>query len=134
MKFFCTNLLLILSSITHAQAKTHDDSLLVGTWKGTSICQVRPSPCNDEIAVCHLTSNHTKNSYHIVMNKVVNEKEEDMGVGDYIFDAGKKTLSYWDEQHKIAFTFHVIGDRMEGTLVYQNKIYRIIKLSKANNN
>ena len=133
MKFFCTTLLIIFSILAHAQAKPHDDSLLIGTWKGTSICQVRPSPCNDEIAVYHIRRTDS-NTYHIVMNKVVKEKEEDMGQGDYTFDADRKTLSYRDEQYKTTWNFHVSGDRMEGTLLYQNKIYRIIKLSKAEGN
>jgi len=124
----------ILATISDAQKRMPEsDSLLVGTWKGTSICQVRPSACKDEIAVYHI-SRSDSSTYHIVMNKVVNEKEEDMSAGDYAFDANKKTLTYWDEQHKIVWTFHVIGDRMEGTLVYQNKIYRIIKLNKSLSN
>jgi hypothetical protein len=134
MKFFCTKLFVIFYVLAHAQPNTHDDSLLVGTWKGTSICQVRPSPCNDEIAVYHIMGNHKQNSYHIVMNKVVNEREEDMGAGDYSFDPVRRTLSYWDGQHKIALNLHVTGNRMEGTLLYQDKIYRIIKLTKAEGN
>ena len=134
MKIVLMILSSILATISDAQKRMPEsDSLLVGTWKGTSICQVRPSACKDEIAVYHI-SRSDSSTYHIVMNKVVNEKEEDMSAGDYAFDANKKTLTYWDEQHKIVWTFHVIGDRMEGTLVYQNKIYRIIKLNKSLSN
>jgi len=134
MKFVFINLLLTVSVNILAQSRlSHDDSLLIGTWKGTSICQVRPSPCNDEISVCHITKANKPSTYHIVMNKVINEKEEDMAVNDYSFDAPSKTLSCWEDKYKITITLHVIDNRMEGTLVYQNKVYRIIKLSKADN-
>lgn len=67
-------------------------------------------------------------------NKVVSDKEEDMGAYDCTFDGKSKTLSCWDEQNKIAWKFQVTDHRMEGTLVYQGKIYRIIKLAKAGSN
>lgn len=134
MKLFCTSVLLVCSLITRAQSSSQDDSLLIGTWKGTSICQVRPSPCNDEVSVYHITRNDRENSYHVVMNKVINDKEEDMAAYDYYFDVSSKTLSCWDEQHKIAWKFHLSGRRMEGTLVYQEKVYRIIKLMRVDSN
>src|ERR1700716_2423407 len=27
----------------------------VGVWRGTSLCRVRPSPCNDEVSVYRIT-------------------------------------------------------------------------------
>jgi hypothetical protein len=33
------------------------DTLLIGTWKGTSICQVKNSPCHDENVVYHISKN-----------------------------------------------------------------------------
>jgi hypothetical protein len=125
------SLLLIVPAVTHAQKNMSDDSLLIGTWKGSSICQVRPSPCNDEISICHVTKSEKPNTYHMVMNKIVNEKEEDMGVEDYTFDSSKKTLTTRDDKYKVTINFNVLGNRMEGTLLYQNKIYRVIKLTKV---
>ncbi|HET9826524.1 MAG TPA: hypothetical protein VFP87_14390 [Chitinophagaceae bacterium] len=129
MKFLSINLLITVCVITCGQANLPDS--LAGTWEGKSICQIRPSPCNDEIAVYHITRTDKPNTYHIVMNKVVDGKEEDMAEYDYHFDLASKTLSCWDDAHKIAWTFHVTGNHMEGTLTFQNKIYRIIRLTRS---
>ena len=135
MKIVFVIALSIFAALSRAQEiRTANDSLLIGTWKGTSICQIRPSACNDEIAVYHITKGDRANTYHMLMNKVVNEKEEEMGTLDYDFDVAKQTLSSSDHEFKTVWNFHVAGNRMEGTLVYQNKIYRIIKLSKSANN
>ena len=32
-------------------AGAHDATVLPGTWKGISICQIKSSPCHDENAV-----------------------------------------------------------------------------------
>jgi hypothetical protein len=131
MKIFLTTVLLIAVAVTHSQeAKVTNDSLL-GTWKGTSICQVKPSPCNDEIAVYHIAKGAKPNTYHIVASKVINEKEEEMGAFDYDFDASKQVLSYRDHQRNVVWTFKVGNHRMDGTLVYNDQVYRIIKLTKT---
>jgi hypothetical protein len=125
----------LLLGSTRILAQDADDLLLIGTWKGTSICQIKPSACRDEAAAYHITKRDNSNTYHIVMNKVINGKEEDMTEYDYSFDGAKKTLTAVDEKHKIVWTFHVKADKMEGTLASisdPNKIYRIIKLSKTN--
>ena len=67
----------------------------------------------------------------MVMNKVVNGKEEDMGVGDYNFSAADKTLTYIDEKRNFIVKLTVKGNAMEGTMVVKNVIYRVIKLEKA---
>jgi hypothetical protein len=50
----------------------------VGDWRGTSLCQVRPSPCNDEIFVYHISALPGRNAYRMVMNKLIAGKEESM--------------------------------------------------------
>src|SRR5437763_16943088 len=34
----------------------------VGVWRGTSLCRVRPSPCNDEVVVYRITRVKTSDS------------------------------------------------------------------------
>jgi hypothetical protein len=122
----------ILATISHAQKiASAYDSLLIGTWKGTSVCQVKPSSCNDEIAVYHITKGTKPNTYHIAANKVVNEKEEEMGAFDYDFDVTKQILSYRDHQRNTVWNFKVTHHQMGGTLVYKDQLYRIIKLTKT---
>jgi phage repressor protein C with HTH and peptisase S24 domain len=110
MKYLLTLALMLCGAGVFAQ-----DSL-VGTWKGTSICQIKPSACNDEIAVYYVSKTDKANVYHMIMNKVVNGKEEDMGVLDYTFDAKAETLVCYDKKYNLLWTFHVKGDSMEGTL------------------
>lgn len=107
---------------------------LVGTWKGTSICQVKPSPCNDEIAVYHVSKTDKVNVYRMVMNKMVNGREEDMGVTDYVYDAKAGTLVSFDKERNLWWRFSVRGERMEGTLTRDKTLYRVIKLTKSASN
>lgn len=111
-------------------SSVNNDSLLTGTWKGTSICQVRPSPCNDEIAVYHISKGTKPNTYHMLMNKLVNGVEEEMGENDYTFNAADNSLFCYNEKYRIAIKLRVNGNSMEGTLMSASKLYRIIKLKK----
>ena len=52
----------------------------LGTWRGTSVCLVRPSACNDEIVVYRITSMKTADSLAIDARKIVRGQEQEMGV------------------------------------------------------
>ena len=104
--------------------------MIIGTWKGTSICQVKNSPCHDEIAAYHVLKGDKPGIYQFVMNKIVNGAEEDMGVLQYTYDAAANTLTSVDEKRKTIWKFKLNDKTMEGTLVYNNVLYRIIKLTK----
>ena len=52
----------------------------VGIWRGTSVCMVRPSPCNDEIVVYRITRLKTADSLAVDARKIVRGKEQEMGV------------------------------------------------------
>jgi hypothetical protein len=52
----------------------------VGVWRGTSLCLVRPSPCNDEIVVYRITRVNASDSVSLDGRKIVNGQEEEMGV------------------------------------------------------
>ncbi len=126
-------LLLVCSLLTKYSTAQNGktDSLLTGAWKGSSICQIRPSACNDEIAVYHITASAKPGWYHVVMNKVVNGAEEDMAEYDYRYDPAAETLTALDTVRKLTWKFTVKDQTMEGTLSSQGKIYRVIKLKKA---
>ena len=106
------------------------DTSLTGTWKGTSICQIKPSACNDEIAVYHITKGTKQSSYHIVANKVINGKEEDMAEDDYVFNAANHSLFCYIDKYKVTIQLFVKGNSIEGTLVRDKIVYRVIKLQK----
>jgi len=105
-----------------------------GTWKGTSICQVKDSPCHDEIAIYHAAKGADGKSYHFQMNKMVNGKEEEMGPLDFTFDQAKQTLTGVtnSDRGKGIWVFKLNGKAMHGTLTVDNVLYRVIELQKAN--
>ena len=107
-----------------------NDTLIIGTWKGTSVCQIKSSPCHDELAAYHLSKGDKPGIYHIVANKIINGVEEDMGAFDFSFEAGTGTLTYTDEARDAVWKFKVSGNKMEGTLHYKGQLFRIIKLTK----
>lgn len=107
------------------------DTSLQGTWKGTPICQVKPSACNDEIAVYHITKGMKPGIYHIVANKVINGKEEDMAEDDFVFNAAKLSLFCYIEKYKVTIQLFVKGNTIEGTLGRGKTVDRIIKLQKV---
>jgi len=52
----------------------------VGVWRGTSVCLVRPSACNDENVVYRITQLQAADSLAIDARKIVHGAEEEMGV------------------------------------------------------
>ena len=52
----------------------------VGTWRGTSLCQVRPLACNDESVVFRITRTTARDSLALDGRKIVNGAEVEMGV------------------------------------------------------
>jgi len=77
-----TAVLLLVGSplIAQQQHATKQATSPVGTWRGTSLCLVRPSSCNDEIVVYRVTRLHARDSVSLDARKIVNGKEEEMGV------------------------------------------------------
>lgn len=103
------------------------DSLLPGVWKGTSICQVKNSPCHDEVVVYHISKGKELHSYNIDAYKIVNGKEEDMGTLHFIVDEKKNELT--SAEYGL-WTFKLNNDSLHGTLYARNSLYRIIELAK----
>lgn len=122
-----TAILLIIATYAGAQ-NIRQDSSVIGIWKGTSICQVKNSPCHDEIVVYHITQVKTSDTFNIAANKIVNGKEEEMGIISCTLDRkNKKLLS---SSHNGLWTFNLNGMALDGTLFYKGDLYRIIKLVK----
>jgi hypothetical protein len=78
----CLAALVALGALAHrvpAQA-TAGAANPVGVWRGTSLCQVRPSPCKDENVVYRITRANANDSVSMDARKIVNAQEEEMGV------------------------------------------------------
>lgn len=102
---------------------------LEGIWKGTSLCQVKPSPCHDENVVYHISKNGD-NSYQIIANKIIKGKEDYMGTIIFTFDPKQGILNSVDTVKQVKWEFKVTSNQMHGTLLYKNQLFRIIDLKK----
>ena len=52
----------------------------VGIWRGTSVCLIRPSSCNDEVVVYRITHLKAADSVAVDARKIVGGEEQEMGV------------------------------------------------------
>ena len=71
--------LVVLARRGAAQAAA-DAANPVGVWRGTSLCLVRPSSCNDEVVVYRIARAKASDSLSVDARKIVNAREEEMGV------------------------------------------------------
>ncbi len=120
--------LLLLISVT-TKAIAQKENIIAGTWKGSSICQVKNSPCHDETVVYRISSSGN-NRYKNTASKIVNGKEEEMGDIDFTYDPSTKLLTSVDQQRNARWEFKITGKKMDGTLYSQGKLYRIVKVEK----
>lgn len=104
------------------------DSALIGRWKGSSLCQIKNSPCHDETVVYYISKAVGIDSFSIRATKIVNGAEEDMGTLNCKFE--RKTKQLISTDYKALWTFNVNGKSMDGRLMFRGALYRIIKLVK----
>jgi len=76
-----------------------------GIWKGTSLCQVKSSPCHDENVVYHISRATNGKTYTIQMNKIVNGAEEEMGASDAVYDEPNTLSPVPRKTGKVALVF-----------------------------
>jgi hypothetical protein len=103
------------------------DTLLPGTWKGTSICQVKNSPCHDEIVVYHISKDKGVDSFYFNASKIVNGVEVQMGILPFVYN--KRTNQVTSTAYG-SWTFNIEGAMLEGTLFFHGDLYRKIKVYK----
>lgn len=86
----------------------------VGTWRGTSLCQVRPSACNDESVVFRITRTTAPDSLALDGRKIVNAAEVEMGVLGCRLDAPSGRLTC--PIPNAVWQFTIRGDSLLGEL------------------
>lgn len=129
--------LIVTAAMIHAAAlspmnlpaRQNNDSLVLGNWKGTSICQVKNSPCHDEVVVYHISRGKNSNEYSLLANKIVNGAEEEMGILDFTLNPKENELTCIYKTDSV-WKLKLTGDTMEGTLYHKGVLYRIIKVKK----
>ena len=103
------------------------DTLLIGTWNGTSICQITNSACHDETVVYHISKNRGVDTFYINASKIVNGVEEEMGMLPFVYN--EKTNQLTSTTYGI-WTFNIEGVKLEGTLLVHGDLYRKIIVYK----
>ncbi len=106
------------------------DTAFDGIWRGSSLCQVKNSPCHDETVVYHISKSADHQTYQVLMNKIVDGKEEEMGTMNFVYDAGKQSYVSKDTVRNAEWVFKIKDSKLEGTLVYRGQLYRIINAVK----
>jgi len=111
------------------QSFSQTNKNIVGTWKGTSICQLKNSPCHDENVVYHISAGKTPDNFSIQASKIVNGAEDDMGTLAGTYDAASHLLTLHFGKND-TWEFKLTGNQMDGTLINNKVLYRVIKLKK----
>jgi hypothetical protein len=126
------NLGLVIASVLLLFAASADP--IAGIWEGTSLCQVKPSPCHDEHVVYRVKITGS-GLYRIDAYKLVAGQEQYMGPLDVRWDASNHELSGFNRDrtgvdHPWLFT--VRGDHISGKALTAagGRVYRLIELTK----
>lgn len=123
-------LALTFAPLSSAQTTKPGNDLLVGDWRGDSICVVRPSACNDEKALYHITQiGGQAKHFSVQADKIVNGQAVQMGAME---------CDYAPEQHvltcstpKLALHLTLKGHSLEGTMnLADGTLWRKISLNK----
>ena len=103
------------------------DTLLVGTWNGTSICQMKNSSCHDETVVYHISKKKGIDTFYIDGNRIVNVAEVGIVILHFVYN--KKTNQLRSDEYG-TWTFNIKGGKLEGTLFVRGDLFRKIILYK----
>ena len=133
MKHWQVLIMLALIYSTNCSAQETAKDNITGTWKGTSICQVKSSPCHDENVVYHISTAGNSKNYSIQASKIVNSVEDDLGTLAASYDETQHTLTVtMKDKRSSVWLFKIDGKQMHGTLTVDGKIlYRLIELKKV---
>jgi len=104
---------------------------VLGTWKGSSLCTVRPSPCRDEVAFYTITESATTKGVIVwKADKIVDGQRVEMGVLECSYSAPEHTLTC-NMPNKGVWELHVSGNRMTGTLkLPDGTLYRKVNVKR----
>ena len=102
----------------------------VGTWRGTSMCMVRPSSCNDEIVVYRIARTKNAESLRLDGRKIVGAEEQEMGVLTCRFRSANGLLTC--PMPRGTWQFRVRNDSLVGELrLADNTKFREVRTIRA---
>jgi len=103
-----------------------------GTWEGTSLCQVKPSPCHDEHVIYRVTQKG-HGMYKLDAYKVVGGKELFMGAIDLAFDSARSELHGTIVGHRGSSEVRLTlkSDHLSGRMTLDDgTLFRLIEVTK----
>lgn len=102
----------------------------VGLWRGTSVCLVRPSACNDEIVVFRIARTNAADSLTLDARKIVRGEEQEMGVLTCRFTSRDGLLTCAMPQG--TWQFHARNDSLVGELrLPDNTRFRDVRTTRS---
>lgn len=102
----------------------------VGVWRGTSVCLVHPSACNDEVVVYRIAQTKAADSLTMDARKIVRGEEQEMGVLTCRFNAPSGPLTCVMPQG--TWQFRVRNDSLVGELrLPDNTKFRDVRAVRA---
>lgn len=122
----------VLAHGANAQRPSHPSVAVtpVGVWRGTSVCLVHPSPCNDEIVVYRISQMKTADSVAIDARKIVRGGEQEMGVLGCRLESSSGPLTCNMPQG--IWHFSVRNDSLTGELrLRDNTRYRDVRTARV---
>jgi hypothetical protein len=122
--------LVLATAALHASGPEENRAAVIGDWRGSSICLVKPSACHDEEALYHVKAGATPDTPSMQADKIVDGKPEEMGTANCSFDAAKSLLHCWFERGYVDLTLE--GDSLNGAMFLTDKTrWREIKLKRV---
>ncbi len=114
---FALSFVLAHESRGQASVATSSTSGVLGTWRGTSTCLVRPSACHDEVVVYRITPGAGRDSVALDALKIVRGQEEDMGtLACQVTPATPPGADVTCRMRNGVWKFRVHGDSLVGEL------------------
>lgn len=121
--------LLALAAGAQTPSRSQSATNPVGVWRGTSLCLVRPSPCNDELVV-YRTARTTGDSLTLDARKIVHGEEQEMGVLNCEFKPASGQLTC--AMPRGTWRFQVRNDSITGELrLPDNTKFRDVRAARA---
>lgn len=121
---------MLCASGAGAQSPSPHPANPVGTWRGTSLCLVRPSPCKDEVVVYRIARANAADSLTLDGRKIVQGEEQEMGVLTCRFTSPDGPLTCAMPQG--TWLFRVRGDSLVGELRLSDSTrYRDVRTARS---
>lgn len=125
-------LALTFAVFSSAQTAKYANDLLVGDWRGDSVCVVRPSACVDEKSLYHIRKiGDQPNRFSMQGDKIVDGRPVNMGTADCVYAPDTHVLTCDLPAGSIHLTLR--ETRLEGTMhLSDGRLWRNISLEKDN--